>query len=165
MRRRLGNIFIKLKGYKHYFIYFVFDKATQGVYEEIKRWYAVSRSREQNMVMKPVRHNNSHIIIKDIRKYIETRLEKILNPRMYSRSNGYIFSYLKRLVEYLLILDSLLLKQDNLAQQIAYISHNTSQYHVTKYLNILKTINDIDIQETNKNTKKIRTSPIPTPYI
>ena len=146
-------------------MYFIFDKATQGVYEELKQWYARSRSCEENIIIKPVKHSNSYIIIEDIRNYLEARLEKILNPRMYRRSNGYIFSYLKRLVEYLLILDSLLLKQDNLAQQIAYISHNTSQYHVTKYLNILKTINDIDIQETNKNTKKIRTSPIPTLYI
>jgi len=151
-------------GDKHYFIYFIHGKTTIGVENKIKRIYAVLRNKGANMVIRSLRYDKVDTIIQDLRKYIESRIEKILDPSKYRRSNGYIFSYPKRFIEYLLTLDALLLNQRNIAEYIADIQHNSVEYPITRYIDLLNTIKNNISNKNNKNIK-IRTSTKPSLYI
>ena len=156
----------KHMGDKHYFIYFFYRKATSGVHEELRRVYARVRHKGINMVIKAIPYTLQDTIVQDLRRYIEKRINGLLDPRKYRRSNGYIFSYPKRFLEYLLILDALLTQQYSLAEQIADILHNTSEYPVHKYIELYNTIRQAQSIRENKNYREIRTSkPLYTPYI
>jgi len=153
----------KLMGGKHYFIYFIYNRSVSGLEKEVKKIYAILRNRGSNTIIRSLTYNNADTIVNDLRRYIESRIIGFLDEKRYRKSKGYIFSYPKRFVEYLLILDALLMQNDIIAENISFILHNTSEYKVSKYKELLTKINNT--KKENKNIRKIRTPSKPSIYI
>lgn len=156
INKRIRKITAETMGTIHFFIYFICRKATAGVYEEIKRNYARLRNNGLNIVIRVVSHGEEEIMINDIRKYIEARLKGLLDKKKYDRSNYEVFSYPKRLIEYLLILDALLSREKNIAEEVAFLAHRFSRTPITTYESIFEKL-------YKKKEKEIRSKEIRSP--
>jgi len=159
-RRAIINKYIN--GSTHFFFYIICRKATSGVYEAIRRDYAKLRKQGVNIVLKII--NDPGEIIKDLRNFLEKRLEKLLDKTLYKKSNYEIFARPKRLAEYMLILDALLSGKRELAEYTAQLLHHTARLPVDSLVRILYDIMNKEEGEIRSKTE-IRRSPIQTPYI
>ncbi len=156
---RLKKLNMDLARRKHIFIYLFPRKATSGVYEEIKRVYARARQNNLDMVIKITEPKT---VLDDLRKYIEARLKGLLDKKKYRKSDYEVFSYPKRLIEYFLILDALLARQENIAEHIAMIAHSYARVPIDTYVKALYEINNI---KEEIRSKEIRSPAIPYPYL
>ncbi len=146
---RIKRISKHFPGPKHFFIYIIYRRCTQGVIEQHKRVFA---RLPDNYVFRIT--SIGSIVISDLVNYIHKRVQRLLDPKLYYKSNYEIFGRPKRLAEYLLMLEALLNRRRDLATQIAYILHNTSRLQVTKLLNIQSSMYNISKEETRRRKEQ-----------
>lgn len=156
---RLKSVGMDLARRKHIFIYLFCKKATAGVYDEIKKIYARARQNNLDLIIKIAEPKTA---VSDLKKYIEARLKGLLDKSKYKKSDYEVFSYPKRLIEYLLILNALLSRQENIAEHIATIAHSYARVPIDIYIKALNEINNI---KEEIRSREIRSPVLPSPYL
>ena len=104
----LRNLDKEEKGEKHFFIYFIAEKFRAGAEEESRRLYHRLNDNGYKAIVKTLtpRDNIFEIITKDITVFLIKRTLKLLSSPGFKYSDGKIFGYPKKFVEYIIILTS-----------------------------------------------------------